>query len=125
MNYLSTCDIVIVQTAKDISEHIHMKDPDYQNSGNFFKWSVDQTNMVFQGVKNEAKPKIILRNLREANLFEDGKEPTSLQLNNKIRSCRTIIKHSDQVFSTHELREKIWFNHGSTRIRLGLLCFFF
>ena len=36
VNYLSTCDIVIVQTAKDISEHIHMKDPDYQNSGNFF-----------------------------------------------------------------------------------------
>ena len=30
-----------------------------------------------------------------------------LQLNNKIRHCRKILQHSSQIFSTHELRQKV------------------
>lgn len=107
VNFLSTCNTVIVQTAKHAPEHKHVEDPDHQPSGNFFKWTAEQTNMVFQGVRNEAKPKVIRRNMREANLFVNGREPTSQQLSNKISSCRNLIKHTEHIFTTHELREKI------------------
>ena len=48
-----------------------------------------------------------MRNLREANVFEDDKEPTSFQLNNKIQHCSSIIQHTHQIFTTHEPRQKI------------------
>ena len=107
VSYLSTCDTVIVQSPQGCATHKHEEDPDFVWEGKNFRWTTQQTNIVFLGVKNEAKPRVILRNLREANVFVEGKEPTSLQLNNKIRHCRKILQHSSQIFSTHELRQKV------------------
>ena len=63
--------------------------------------------MIFNAVKLESKPKVILRNLREANLIDEENSPTSQQLDNKIASCRRIANHLSHIFSTHELRQAI------------------
>ena len=40
-------------------------------------------------------------------MFRDGRVPTSLQLSNKVRHVRKLIFGVEQIFDTHELREKI------------------
>jgi hypothetical protein len=63
--------------------------------------------MIVQGVAIEAKPKIIRRNMENANLFSDGRVPTSLELSNKITHVRKQVHGVNQIFDTHQLREKI------------------
>ena len=63
--------------------------------------------MIIQGVTNEARPKLIRRNMENANLFSEGKIPTSLELSNKIAHVRKLVYGSNQIFYTHQLREKI------------------
>ena len=60
-----------------------------------------------QGAKNEASPKVIFRNLQDANVFPEGKLPTRSQLNVKIRHCQNIIRRTVQIFNTHELCQMI------------------
>ena len=108
VNYMAHCEEVLVETDAGHTDHVHEEDPDYVvKSGKTYRWTSAQTEIVFQGVRNEAKPKVIMRNLRDANVFEEGKEPTALQLSNKIQHCRSIIHHTHQIFTTHELRQKI------------------
>ena len=45
--------------------------------------------------------------MENSNLFCDGRIPTSLQLNNKIRHVRKLVHGTQQIFDTHELREKV------------------
>ena len=40
-------------------------------------------------------------------MFRDCRVPTSLQLSNKVRHVRKLIFGVEQIFDTHELREKI------------------
>ena len=40
-------------------------------------------------------------------MFLDGKIPSSLQLTNKIADVRRAQNKSQQIFTTHDLREKI------------------
>ena len=63
--------------------------------------------MIIQGVQNEARPMVIRRNLENANLFLDGKVLSAQQLNNKIAHIRFSLNKSQQIFTTHDLREKI------------------
>ena len=63
--------------------------------------------MIVQGVTNEAKPKVIRRNMENANLFSDGRVRTSLELSNKIAHVRKQVHGVNQIFDTHLLREKI------------------
>ena len=107
VSFLSTCSTVLVQAPQGCHNHKHEEDTEFVSTSQNFRWTPSQTNIVVLGVKNEAKPKVILRNLREANAFEGGKEPTSHRLNNKIRHCRKVLQHSSQIFTTHELRQKI------------------
>ena len=58
-------------------------------------------------VKNEAAPKVIFRNLQDANVFPEGKFPERSQLNVKIRHCRNIIRRTVQILDTHELRQMV------------------
>ena len=48
-----------------------------------------------------------MRNLKDANVFPDGKVPSSSQLSVKIRHCRNLVKRTQQIFDTHELRMEI------------------
>ena len=107
VNFLSHSDSVTVESNAVHPRHIHEEDSEYVLSSVMFRWSVEQTNTIVQGVRNEAKPKVIRRNMEDANLFSDGRIPTSLQLNNKIRHVRKLLHGSSQIVNTHELREKI------------------
>ena len=59
------------------------------------------------GVKNEARPKVILRNLREANIFDGMSEPNMIQLYNKITNVKNILDKTRDILTTHDLRQKV------------------
>ena len=88
-------------------EHHHELNAERAGDGGNFRWTVEQTSMIIQGVQNEARPAVIRRNLENANLFHDGKVPSAQQLNNKIAHIRISLNKSQQIFTTHDLREKI------------------
>ena len=85
----------------------HIANPDYDTESYTFIRTRVQTEMIRQGVANEAKPKVIHRNMENANLFSGGRVPTALELNNKIAHVRKQHHGSSQIFDTHKLREKI------------------
>ena len=64
-----------------------MKDTDYINAGPNLVWNVaQQTDIVMQGVENEASTNVIMRNLKDGNVFSEGKFPNRIQLTVKIRN---------------------------------------
>ena len=63
-----------------------MKDTDYSNAGPNLVWNVAQTDIVMQGVKNEASTNVIMRNLKDGNVLSEGKFPTRGQVTVKIRN---------------------------------------
>jgi hypothetical protein len=103
--FMITSEEVVVTT--NCMTHVHKVDDEYQNTGPNLVWTAAQTNIVMQLCKGESSTKVILRNLQDANVFPEGKLPTSRQLTVKIRHCRSIIRRNVQIFDTHELREKI------------------
>ena len=107
VNFLSHSDIVLVESNLVHPQHSHEVDPEHCLAGSTFRWTPEQTQMIVQGVTNEAKPKIIRRNMENANLFSDGRVPTSLELSNKIAHVRKQVHGCNQIFDTHQLREKI------------------
>ena len=58
-------------------------------------------------LKTFGKPKAILSEMENRNMFRDGRVPTSLQLSNKVRHVRKLIFGVEQIFDTQELRENI------------------
>ena len=70
----------VVETADGVVDHHHEEDPDYVSDNLGYKWSRSATEIITTGVRNEARPKLILRNLRDANVFDEGAEPTMIQL---------------------------------------------
>ena len=63
MTYLSTSEAVVVEASNENNEHVHEIDPEYEQGGVGFRWTKYQYNLILTGIKNYAKPKIILRNL--------------------------------------------------------------
>ena len=107
VNFFSTSELVLVETNLVHPAHNHVANADHDTEGSAFRWTREQTEMIRQGVANEAKPKVIRRNMENANLFSGGRVPTSLELNNKIAHVRKQLHGSSQIFDTHKLREKI------------------
>ena len=107
VSFLSHSDTVLVESNLVHPLHNHEVDPEHCLAGSTFRWTLEQTQMIVQGVTNEAKPKIIRRNMENANLFSDGRVPTSLELSNKIAHVRKQVHGVNQIFDTHQLREKI------------------
>ena len=108
VNFLSNSDAVVVETTEEASDHVHEADPEYTPDGsNMFRWSRSATAIITTGVKNEARPKIILRNLRDANTFDGQTEPTMIQLYNKITSVKKLLDKTRDILTTHDLRQKI------------------
>lgn len=59
-----------------------------------------------EGVINHAKPKVIKRNLKNANVC--GRSlPTKTELYNKIAAVKIKVFPSSKVKNTHELRQKV------------------
>ena len=108
VSFLSTSDAVVVETTDEASDHRHEEDHDYvQEGSSMFRWSSAATAIVTTGVKNEARPKIILRNLRDANIFDGMVEPTIIQLYNKITNIKNILNKTKDILTTHDLRQLV------------------
>ena len=106
VTYKSNSDEVTVEKNVDEEEHCHEINPEYEHTGVGFRWTKSQTEIVFEGVRNGAKPKIILRNLRKAKAFNTGNEPTMPQIYNKVSHTKTLLQKADEILNTHDLRMK-------------------
>ena len=108
ISFLADSDDVLVEANIVHPAHHHEVDPNYGDEGGAsFKWTIEQTTFIREKVKNYAKPKAIMLDMIDANLFPGGRTPTSLELNNKIRHVQKLLYGNEQIFTTHELREKI------------------
>ena len=108
VSFLSNSDAVLVETCEETSDHIHEVDPDYTpDNSNLFRWPAAATAIVMTGCRNEARPKVILRNLRDANVFDGMTEPTMIQLYNKITNVKNILDKTRDILTTHDLRQKV------------------
>ena len=57
-----------------------------------YRWSKEATNIIVIVVKNGLRPKVMLRNLRDRNCFANYREPTMIQLYNKITNIKKVLK---------------------------------
>ena len=69
-----------------------MEDTEYSNAEPNLVWNVAQTDIVMQGVKNEASTKAIMRNLKDGNVFAEGKFPTRSSSLLKFATVETSSK---------------------------------
>ena len=106
VRFLAHNDEVVVESYGNAHLHEEQEDND-DNNGVNFKWTSAMTEIVLQGCRNEANPAVILRNLKDFNLFPEGKGPSRQQLNNKISYCRRLLHKTSEIFTTGELRQKI------------------
>ena len=90
----------------DNVEHKHELDPDYLDSGVGYRWTKEATDIIVTGIKNDARPKVILRNLRDKNVFDGGLEPDMIQMYNKICNMKKILKKTEKIITTNDLRKK-------------------
>ena len=91
----------------DNVEHKHEVDPEYLDSGVGYRWTNEASNIIVTGIKNDARPKVILRNLRDKNVFDGGAEPDMIQLYNKISHTKKILRKTEKIVTTHDLRNKL------------------
>ena len=87
--------------------YIHKEFFYYATSGRNRHWTIEQTEIVMNCLRNEASAKMVKHNLRDANVFTENNFLTSIQLNTKIQHRRSLIRKTLQIFDTHQLREKI------------------
>ena len=82
-------DVDVEETS---GEHDHSEDPDSVSRSGVYHWSQLATQIVTEGVSNNLKPTVILRNLRTHGALSDP-EPTRIQLNNKISHIYIYSEH--------------------------------
>ena len=105
VHFLTTSEEVVLES--NTRSRIHQEITDYDTVGPNRHWTVEQTEIVIQSLRNEASAKVVERNLRDANVFTEDNFPTPVELNTKIQHCRKIIRKTVQIFDTHQLRQKI------------------
>ena len=59
VSFLSHSDIVLIESNLVHPQHCHEVDQEHSLAGSTFRWTLEQTQMIVQGVTNEAKPTII------------------------------------------------------------------
>ena len=107
VSFLSHCQDVTVETIEGITDHSHEEDPDFvKNPSKNFRWTIEATKVVIEGVMNHAMPTVIRRNLKICNSL-NGKMPTKVQLYNKIAATKKTVFPSSAINNTHELRAKV------------------
>ena len=82
-------DVHVEETS---GEHDHSEDPDSVSRSGVYHWSQLATQIITEGVSNNLKPTVILRNLRTHGALSDP-EPTRIQLNNKISHIYIYSEH--------------------------------
>ena len=97
-----------MESLEDVTDHSHEEDPEYVNNpSNNYRWTPEMNKIVIEGVTNHAKPNVIKRNLKNANVFVGRSVPTKTQLYNKIAATKKTVFPSSSVRNTHELRQKV------------------
>ena len=104
MKVVFPSDTVEVQVY-EYKNHIHEESS--QKSSKVYRWSALANRIIETGIKNGAKPKVILRNLRDQDAFGQGEEPSLNCLYNKVASMKKVLKLSEKIENTHELRMKV------------------
>ena len=93
---------------EEANSHEHAEDPDYTGGqSTVYRWSKVATDIIVIGVKNGLRPKVMLRNMRDRNCFANYREPTMIQLYNKITNIKKVLKLTDNLANTHQLRQKL------------------
>ena len=105
VHFLTTSEEVVLQS--NTRSHIHQEVTNYDTFGPYRHWTIEQTEIVMNTLRNDGSAKTIERNLRDANVFSEENFPTRVQPNTKIQHCRSIIRKTIQIFDTHQLRQKI------------------
>ena len=105
VHFMTTSEEVMLQS--NTRSHIHQEVTNYDTIGPNRHWTIEQTEIVMNTLRNDGSAKTIERNLRDANVFSEENFPTRVQLNTKIQHCRSIIRKTKQIFDTHQLRQKI------------------
>jgi hypothetical protein len=105
VHFMTTSEEVMLQS--NTRSHIHQEVTNYDTIGPNRHWTIEQTEIVMNTLRNDGSAKTIERNLRDANVFSEENFPTRIQLNTKIQHCRSIIRKTIQIFDTHQLRQKI------------------
>ena len=85
----------------------HVHEESSQKSSKVYRWSPLANSIITTGIKNGAKPKVILRNLRDQDAFGQGEEPSLNCLYNKVASMKKVLKLSEKIENTHQLRIKL------------------
>ena len=99
---------VLVETCEETSDHIHDVDPDYTpDNTNMIRWPAAVTAIIMTGVRNEARPKDNLRNLRDSNVFDGMAEPSMIQFYNKITNVKNVMDKSRDILTTHDFLQKV------------------
>ena len=105
VHFMTTSEEVMLQS--NTRSHIHQEVTNYDTIGPNRHWTIEQTEIVMNTLRNDGSAKTIERNLRDANVFSEENFPTRVQLNTKIQHCRSIMRKNIQIFDTHQLRQKI------------------
>lgn len=79
VDFLSNSDEVVVNSNDTLEKHLHEVDTDDSNSGSSFKWTDAQTDCIKWCLENDNVPTVVLRNLENHHLLEDGNYPTKQQ----------------------------------------------
>ena len=76
--------------AVENAKHVHEEDEEYFKSNvKYFKWSEEMNRIVTEGVRNHAKPKLILRNLKGSDVVS-GRMPNRTELYYKIKAVKNM-----------------------------------
>ena len=83
-------------------DHDHEKKNVESDSGNF-QWSQKQVEIIRQGVRLKALPKVIRQNMKAQNALEEGRHPTATQLANKIAYEKSKLGATNDILTTQQL----------------------
>lgn len=109
VSFLSDSLEVVVDTNDGMDSHTHQEDPSYAiEERSVFKWTEEQNNIIVNCLKvqKNAKPNYIKRLLKESNTF-GIRQPTQMQLYNKIAAAKKKLSPSVNILNTFELRQKV------------------
>ena len=63
VNFSSTSELVLVESNLVHPAHNHIANPDHDTESSAFIWTHEQSEIIRQGVANEAKSKVIRRKM--------------------------------------------------------------
>ena len=93
--FMSHCSEVHVS---DNVVHKHEVDPNYMDTSAGFRWSAEANDVINLMLKTDNhRPKLILRALRDKNIFDGGPEPSMIQLYNKVSHMKKLLRKTEKL----------------------------